>query len=234
MARDTLRPGFAVAAILIAYGNLSAYLIGYAGLSLPGGMLAPNVVGVALLLWWTTRRGGLAADDLGIRREGSLHSAAWGVLVGVLMAIPALLVFAFPPLLERPITYRPVAGLDTPSFLKRILLHTPAGVALCEELAFRGVLQGLFARGLSAVAAVLATNATFALWHVVVTLRTASESNVGEARLLPIALLSGLVGTFGGGIVFSLLRLRTGNLAGSIIAHWMVNTLMLLAVYSRR
>ena len=234
MARKPIRQGIALAAGLVAYGNLSAFLTGYLGLSLPGGMLVPNLVGVALLLRWATRRGGLSPDDLGVRREGAFRGAAWGALAGVLMAIPALAVFTFPPLLEKPISYRPIAALDAPRFLKKILLDMPVATALCEELAFRGVLQGLLARALSTAAAVLAANAAFALWHVVITLRTASESSVAAARLVPIALLSGLVGVFGGGVIFSLLRLRTGRLAGSVIAHWMVDALMTVAVYARR
>jgi membrane protease YdiL (CAAX protease family) len=151
---------------------------------------------------------------------------------GLVMALPALAAFAFPPLLPAPIEYRPVAALALPQFLWKVLVEVPLATALCEEVAFRGVLQALFQGRVSPVPSIIATNITFALWHVVVNHRTVFETNVTAApHLVPLALAAGLAGVFAGGVLFSLLRRCTGNLAGSIVAHWMVDALMLAMLY---
>jgi membrane protease YdiL (CAAX protease family) len=219
-----------MAAVLVTYGNVSAYLTGYVGLTLPGGMLVPNLAGVSLLLLWAICQAGLTADDLGLRRVGVFKSVASGTVTGALMALPALALFAFPPMMPAPITYRPMAISDPSQFLWKVGLELPIATALCEELAFRGVLQSLFLRSLAPLPAILATNTAFALWHLVVNYRTVFETNVTATGLVPLALIGGLAGVLAGGVIFSVLRQRTGALAGSVFAHWVVDALMMASM----
>ena len=50
----------------------------------------------------------------------------------------------------------------------------------------------------------------------------------------PIAILGGLLTTGVAGLVFGTLRERSGNLAGPMLAHWIVDGLMIAALWRRR
>lgn len=232
------RPYFALlvaGAALVAYGNAATYLTSYTALALPGGLMAPNLLATGLLVLWAVRRARLSLAELGLRWTRAPASAAWGAAVGGLMAVPALATFAIGPLLPGPVIYHSLAALSPQQFLWKVMVELPIATVLCEELAFRGVLQALFHRVLSAAPAIAATSLTFTLWHGVVNYRTILETNVaGAPSLVPLALAGGLAGVFGGGIVFSLLRHFTRSLAGSILAHWAVNATMLGALYMSR
>src|SRR5437868_4653610 len=70
-----------------------------------------------------------------------------------------------------------------------------------------------------------------------------SSSYIGLFCLIPrsimdlsarLAVLGGMLSTGIAGAAFALLRERTGNLAGPILAHWTVDGLMVAALWHRR
>ena len=53
-----------------------------------------------------------------------------------------------------------------------------------------------------------------------------------QASARTLGLAGALGAIFVGGIVFAMLRLRTGNLAGSIVMHWAFNAILLVGIYT--
>ena len=107
----------------------------------------------------------------------------------------------------------------------------------------RSFLRSALRRQFSPALAIAINAVAFAGWHFAVTAASASQSNLADAarlpRLLrpyvqPIAVLGGMLSTGIAGAGFALLRERTGNLAGPILAHWTVDGLMVAALWHRR
>jgi membrane protease YdiL (CAAX protease family) len=80
---------------------------------------------------------------------------------------------------------------------------------------------------------VLLSALVFTLWHLVIVSRTLLATNFADQPLLLVLGIAGALGAiFLGGVLFALLRLRTSNLAGSIVAHWAFNTVLLIGIYT--
>jgi membrane protease YdiL (CAAX protease family) len=100
--------------------------------------------------------------------------------------------------------------------------------AVPEELAFRGLLLGTGSAAWGPRAATLASSALFGLWHISPTLGTmhdnsqlaqATSSGGGQA----LVVLGAVASTFVAGLVFSLLRLRSGSVVAPVLAHVATN-----------
>ena len=196
--------------------------------------------------------------SLGLHRNRLGHGLAWGAAAGTALAVVPVLWFRYAvfsglfrlsrvpgtPAAGRPLGQRgrarpPVVAdelrVSMPAFLLRVFVVTPLLVALAEEVTFRGFLQSKFRRALpgSAPAAIALSSLSFALWHVTVNVHTLHRTNVLAAGLcsLPLALAGGLLGVFGGGLVFGALYQATGGLTAPLMAHWLVDALMLAALY---
>jgi hypothetical protein len=144
-----------------------------------------------------------------------------------------LLFLQFPPLVGHAVEYAPLASLSREALLWRALVWMPLDTAIPEEVAFRGVLLASLRRRWSELPAVLVSAAVFASWHGVIVSRTVALTNLQSE---PVLAMLGLFGAFlavcVGGVLFAWLRLATGHLAGSIIAHWAFNTVLLLGLGS--
>ena len=111
-------------------------------------------------------------------------------------------------------------------------------IALPEEILFRGILQALYKRSLDTTRAILATNAVFALWHLVPSALSLQQNAVAlpwvpAAASQAIGYLGSLVAVGIGGAALSLLREKTGHLAGSIAVHWVAVAAMTVMLYLR-
>lgn len=100
------------------------------------------------------------------------------------------------------------------------------GTASAEEVAFRGVLFGLW-RALvpgSLIAAIVGTSVTFGLWHVLPELDRVwfNEPRADRRRTLA-AVRNALLTTTAGGVLFALLRLGSGGIAAPVLVHWSAN-----------
>jgi membrane protease YdiL (CAAX protease family) len=226
--RRELTAALAFGAFLLVYGN---------GLSaLPDSLRGPfewmfflaNVTLLPLALAWATRVEGLSFASLGLTRGNALASAGAGAALAALVSIPVVLYFIFPVgVAEGSIDYEEVEDLSMGSFLLWAFFRQPIGTAIFEEVVFRGVLQALMTRAFATGRGILATAATFALWHVVINYRTIQDANIGDSPLLSLlAQVASLGGLLLGGLFLSLLRHRTRNLLGPIVFHWLIAVAM--------
>ena len=113
----------------------------------------------------------------------------------------------------------------------RELVEIPLLTAFLEELVFRQYVFRAFAqKGL--IATVLINAGIFTLWHLVVTARTVLATNFAASPLLLVGSYVGSLATvFIGGVVFALVRWRTGSFVYSALTHWVVLALITLAMW---
>ena len=79
---------------------------------------------------------------------------------------------------------------------------------------------------------VLSNAGIFTLWHLVVNARTVLATNFAASPLLLMGSYVGSLATiFVGGVVFALVRWRTGSFVYSALTHWIVVGLMTLAMW---
>ncbi len=202
--------------------------------------LNPALIAV-LLAYAARRQGGLAS--IGLQREGLGRSVLGGVGLGVVLSGPPLFFFYKPLLLDTPLEYGPISQMTRRELLKDVFVDVPIGIAVLEELAFRGLLFSALRRHFPAKWAIIGSSAGFAAWHLTVTATSAAQSNLSTAArlpaflrpfVLPLAVAGGMLTTGVAGVTFARLRERTGNLAGPIVAHWVVDGVMIAALWLRR
>jgi len=207
-----------------------------AGLSLPAVLLVGTVVGqyigfLGLSLWYLRYRG-LDWDHikgyLGIRRptlrEIGLIFAAWLVLIIGAIAISILAQFIAellgagqPGEAEQDIT-RILA--DNPEYVPGAIIIMFLVVGPCEEILFRGIVQGRLREHLSAAPAIGITSVFFAVLHV---------GGIGgslEGILISISVLA-----LSGAVLGSLYE-YTQNLVVVSLLHGFHNSVIVLIVYA--
>jgi membrane protease YdiL (CAAX protease family) len=223
----------ALVAVLVAYGNVAS--LARAEMPATGGWpgVAIGLVPVAAMLVLARRAGVLTALDLGLTRRGAARSIRIGLTAALAATLPALLVLRFPLIMEHPVTYAPLDSLSFQALLWRACLWMPLDTALPEEFAFRGVLLAVLRRRWAAPLATVLSAVPFTLWHGVIVTRTVPLTNLQADPLLVIVGLAGaFAAVFVGGILFATLRLATGHLAGSIVAHWAFNAALLVGLHA--
>jgi membrane protease YdiL (CAAX protease family) len=114
-------------------------------------------------------------------------------------------------------------------------VRIPLGTALLEEVAFRGVLQGAWAREASTASSVAGSSLAFGLWHIGPALELLRINAIAQAPLArAAAVVAAVAATAAGGALFSLVRLRTGGIAGPAFAHAAINAFATLAAFVRQ
>ena len=199
----------------------------------PTGLLRANLAGVAALLFVLVpdaflRVRGEGWQGCGVPWWGAGDGRSWaawgrGALAGLVASAVVLPLFAGALVLALGVAGRPVAFQPRlpPGFALAVLVQL-VGVALPEELFYRGWMQSSWARhgperrilGASIGPGFLATQALFAVGH----LAAAPLVGAGPERLL----------TFFPGLLFGWLRARTGGIAAPVVAHALSNLLVLL------
>lgn len=161
----------------------------------------------------------MSRDELGLGRD----RLGAGVKVGlVVVAIVAVVVTVAVMIVGVDADFvRERADISGADMLFQAFVEIPLATVLFEELAFRGVLGGLFHRVASARNAVVLSAAVFALWHLPPLFGTSAAELAGT-----------FAATFLAGVVFQLMRDRTGSLAAPMIAHWATNGLGLVVVWT--
>ena len=223
---------WAFVGFLVVYGNVKAAVPEASPEGSRGGVVAGLAL-IGLLAGWG-RALGLTTAEVGLRlddRRAVVRSLGWGALVGALCGgatVVAAALGAVP-------ADRPEASVEPAGLMRRVMLLLPVDTVVPEELAFRGLLLGwlLRANGLDAgsgagrrwrvARAVLVAAVPFVLWHLTIAVREMSEFRLGE-------FLIKLVGYYAGGVLFGYLRVATGYLAGSVVAHWLFNALSMVGV----
>ena len=215
---------------LAVYGNVAALIVGTAvPIGWSGLVLA--LVLLAAVLAWARFVDRLTPLELGLTRKHLLRGARLGLLVALAAALPSLLFLRFPPLVGQSIAYSPLASLSTEALLWRAFVSMPLDTAIPEEIAFRGVLLATLRRRFADRAAMLVSAAVFTAWHGVVVSRTIALTNLdAEPLLAALGLIGAFIAIGCGGVLFAWLRLTSGHLAGSIVAHWAFNASLLLGL----
>ena len=232
LARDpALRSALLLSLLLLLYGNLT---------SLTGSerreefLLYSNLGLLVLLLLWA-RWAGFSLTELGLAGVQARVSALWGIVLGLVLALPPVAIIALVPFVTgESVQAGQINDLSGSEMALRLAFRIPVGTALFEEVAFRGLLYASWLRGTDLRRTVLGTGIVFALWHVVITFKSVAESEVVEAApLIALGYMGSLLGLFVGGAAFALLRWRTGGVAGPFFFHWIVVALMTLTVWLR-
>ena len=159
----------------------------------------------------------------------------WGVLLGLLaglVPLAVILVLMFRPgQLGRDIVASGIGAITTRHVVYRLCVQVGLTTVLCEEFAFRGVLQVLLLGTLSVPWALGLDAAVFGLWHAAL-LYNGCAGRRGVARL---------AATGGGtaaytllGLLLALVRQAAGGLLAAIIAHGVLDALMFAGMVVRR
>ena len=206
----------------------------------------PPFLLLIVLALMRARRQGLRATlrRAGYQRAAAGRALAGGAVVGAALAAPPLLFFARPLILDGPVEYDPIGSLTPPAFQRRVLLELSLGVALFEETVFRGLLFDAWSQVAPAQVAHGITAATFAGWHLGVSVDTMRCTNIAasatrlpaplRARANGLAALGGMLSTAVAGLLFGAARTwGRGNILGPAFAHWIVDALMVAAIYRR-
>jgi membrane protease YdiL (CAAX protease family) len=221
--RPQVRPGAAGAVALVAAWNPVVNRM------LPPAWYVPANLLVAAALLGLARASGAGAGDLGLDpstarsglRLGLRGAALVAAGIGVGLGLPATRqLFAD----ER------LAGVSGAGLAYQTLVRIPFGTVVLEEVAFRGVLLGLFARRSGTARAVVASSALFGVWHVLPTLDALEANDLAAGTPARVAAVGGAVVLTGVvGALFCALRLRSGSLVAPAVVHLATNSLGALA-----
>lgn len=197
--------------------------------ALPSWATVPVNAGVALVLVFIAKRSGLTTVDLGLDRAGLRH----GWRIGRWLALGVFIVLAIGLLLPTTRTWfedERVRSLGWVEVAYHALVAVPLGTVLLEEIAFRGVLPGLFALRWSRRIANVVASLLFGTWHVLPAweiyrvnpaLRDVLHGTAGRV----VAVVFGVVSTAMIGLAWCWLRDRSRSLLTTMIAHAAGNSL---------
>jgi membrane protease YdiL (CAAX protease family) len=226
--RRSLLSTAALIVTLLAYSNLDAWRSLRTPHPMTGGPNFRHMTVLALVVAWA-RVERLTPYELGLSGRALLRSVVWGVLVGVTASIPVRVFFAFPLVSRDAITQPEFLGLSVKRLLWLLTAQFFISTAVFEEVAFRGVLHAKLVKLIGVKPALFVGSGVFAAWHCVITWYNLTRSNLPRGLFWPLYVGAMLVlGT--AGMMFGLLRLKTGHLAAGIFAHWLIVVNIVVAV----
>lgn len=188
------------------------------------------IAAVALIL--LARHAGLSFDELGLGRRHVRRGLVFAAVEIALVIAVYLVAAAIPATREAFHDQRYQLSLGAAAVTAFIVI--PLSTVIPEEIAFRGVLLGLFNRRARPLVAAAASSGLFGLWHVLPSLRL-STVNPAVSAVVGTGWAGALLGVVGAvlftsaaGMVFCELRRRSGSLLAPIGLHWAVNGLGVL------
>jgi membrane protease YdiL (CAAX protease family) len=182
---------------------------------------------VAVLLW-AVKVEGQSLAQLGFRLGNVKRDLAWGVAAGVGMAILACVFFALPLVASPPVRYSGYATLDIGGALavvggRLLLTH-----ALLEETLFRGLIQPRAVGWLGLAHGSAVTSAIFVIWHPVLTWVAIVQTTLAAGQVpVVVWFVLATIPLACAGVIFGVLRHANGSLLCPVIAHWVVNSVIL-------
>lgn len=189
------------------------------------------ILGVAVAI---ARHAQMTWVDMGMWRERFRRGIQLGLLVMAGIAVIITLGVSIPATRELFYDDRVVdetAGV----ILFNALVRIPIATAFYEEMLFRGVLFGMFARKWTPLLAGLMSSALFGLWHILPTLETLEVNPAGDffdgSLGLIVAAAGAVVGTAVAGMGFLWLRLRANSTLAPVLTHIATNSFTLLAAW---
>ncbi len=216
--------GIVAASVLTAYNLIQNLVVTDEG-------YVPANLAVAAGLVALGRRSGLSWEELGLSRD---HVRS-GLIVGgsaAGVATAATLVATRIPGFRSVLRDERAKGHSRTRATFQTLVRFPLGTALFEEIAFRGVLDGLWRRRRGDRAARTVSAVAFGAWHLVPTYRLYPGMGLGSGRDPRERLWaagSGALAAGASGLLFTTLRERAGSVVGPWIAHTAFNVTSYLA-----
>ncbi len=197
-----------------------------------GTLVALVVAGGSVVL---ARRAGLTAVELGLVPTEVETGVRWGLGVTA-VAVPTVLATAALPATEALFTDERYRRLSGGGVVRHAVVRIPFGMALAEELVFRGVLLAALRRRLAPGPAIAISSGAFGLWHVVPAMVFAGSNAAvprsgARAVLATVAATVGTTAVAGGGLAW--LRLRSDSLAAPLLVHAAVNASALAVTWAR-
>ena len=179
------------------------------------------------------KRAGCTQEELGLERArvgsgvryGIVSAACSSAVIGALASHRSTRALFIHPRIER---------MSRREVWLNATLRIPFATALGEEIIFRSALHGLFARERGVGRTLVWTSLLFGLWHILPTIDDLEGNPVlNIAEDLPtdrtIATIGNVGATALAGFLFSLLRLRSGNVVAPILTHASINIAALMA-----
>jgi membrane protease YdiL (CAAX protease family) len=218
MPRIGERTALAVLLGVLVVWNLTGNLV------LPGVVYVPANLAVATLVVGLGRAAGLSWPELGMARASLRRGLVVGGVAAVLVAVTLTVTLLIPSVASF-FESDSVAADSTFDHWFIPIVRIPIGTAVFEELLFRGVLLGLLIRLRSVRFAVVASAVIFGLWHIV----PAWESATGDVVQVGGAIIGTVAITTVAGVIFALMRVRSGSVAAPMLAHAALNSFAYVA-----
>ncbi len=220
-------PTLLVALLLVVYANVMATLSARRRWDQWQAFTIGNsVLGLALLAYAAVM-GLLPAVWGQVTGSGLLL----GVVAGLLPLVMILALMFLPGQLGRDIVASGVGTISTRGFAYRVCVQVSLATVVCEEFAFRGVLQVLLVRAVGVPRSAAFDALAFGLWHVVLQYNGfASVRGLGRWG----AALGGSLVYAVLGLILSVARQSGGGLLAAIVAHGVLDILMFAAMFVRR
>jgi membrane protease YdiL (CAAX protease family) len=206
--------------------TIGAYNL-FQNLALPARLYVPANLTVAVGLVQLARRNGCTWEDLGLARSQTGAGVRLGA-VGAAAAAAIAVVASRHPRTRQYFLDQRAAAQSPGQIAYRTWIRLPFGTALFEEVAFRGVIYGMWRRaGASHGKAAGVTAAAFGIWHLIPA-RDALTGNPLASRLSSRRARVGVVAT-GAAITtlssfgFTWLRVKSGSLLAPWLTHAAIN-----------
>ena len=189
---------------------------------------------MAAIVVFLARRIGFSWVSLGLVPQRPWRTLWWGLGVGIVLLALPFLVLAMPESMAFPIEPWTEATEGGLILAYQALVRIPLGTVLTEEVLFRGVLYGMWNAVGRVQLAVIGSSVAFGLWHIVPVLELLQKIGQFDPLLLAGGVVGGVISAFLGGLLFCWLRIRCGSVYGSMLAHWLISALYLLAIFLAR
>lgn len=173
------------------------------------------------------RRYGCSWDDLGLKPSRARNGFQLG-MAGVATSATAAVVASVHRTTRKYLLDERAAGQSQTDVAYRVLIRLPLGTALFEEVAFRGVVYGLWRRsGASPRKAAAAAAIAFGIWHLIPSKQALTGNPLGPRFATPksraVVVTAGALLTSLSSFGFSWMRERSGSLIAPWMAHAAIN-----------
>lgn len=159
------------------------------------------------------------------------------IFVGVIIGLVVILIFGTIAFLTKDlfnIRDPRLTNLSTGLVIYLIFTNILFGNGFFEEIVYRGILFSEFSKLVTTIIAILISSFIFVIPHAISTyvIYWPSITATLSSRMLQYFAFFGILTiVFLGGLLLSYIRISTGNLAGSIVAHWIINSGALAIFY---
>ena len=218
--RVTLGWAMAAAVVILAVANAMSNRVLQAWMYVPW-----NLAVAALLVWLARHYVGNAGLGLGEWRRG----LRFGMVLVVVTTAVLLMGLAMPAVNKLFEDKRVETGVGT--VIYQALIRIPLGTVVLEEIAFRSVLPGLFAKRAGTVRGSFYASILFGLWHVLPALNINNVNPVAHDVFgsgvggKTVAVLFAVVGTTLAGLWLCLIRYRARSVFASMLGHVATNSI---------